>query len=440
MANNYPFPQQFPNPDYNRLKNLVSLPNNRYFDMQTNFLNSLSGFGSLPFTMIDAEDNILVRRAVRFIANAVIAMPWVIAHEDGGEDKLPIIKELNRALLDPNSEDINSYDKVITAVVNDLIRYNVAVIGRKPRVFADGQAFYLYVNDPKKIQRNNFWKPELAGVEPRFFFKKSKDETFELLDSEVFLIQSEIHSDALVPKSPLQTAFDQIKSWQQLYTYQSELAATTHRDTMLVLEDANAEEVNAFREYWANDVEGRGKKPIMGGSYVVKAVPTSQKVSDEFSLSLAEYFLRLIGMNFGLSPDEMGVSQKAGLNSGAGADVAATSSFLQAVKPIAQVITHHLSKEVISYYYPGYSLKLADINPRNEGAEADTAVKLFDSTIITRDEARARVGEKAEGLDLAVEGKGLVSEGDQDGAVTETVGLKKQNSSQNTKEDKSLTA
>ena len=101
------------------------------------------------------------------------------------------------------------------------------------------------------------------------------------------------------------------------------------------------------------------------------------------------------------------------------ADVSANSSFLQAVRPLAQVITHHFSKEVISYYYPGYYLKLADINPRNEGAEAKTAIELHDSNIITRDEARARVGEKAEGLDAVVEGEGLMSEGETDGEIVD---------------------
>lgn len=412
-------PQKFPPPDYSRAKSLISLPNGNVFDIHSNFLNSLSGFGALPFTITDAESNVLVRRAIRFIANAVIALPWVIAHEDGGEDKLPMIKELSNALLAPNAEDINSYDKVIFAVVNDLIRYNIAVIGRKPRAFADGQAFYLFVNDPKLIQRNNYWTPELAGVEPRFFLRKSRDELYELLDADVFLIQSEIHSDVQVPKSPLQTAFETIKAWQKLYNFQTELAETTHRDTMLVLEDAGREEVDAFREYWANDVEGRGKKPIMGGAYTVKAVPTSQRVNDEFSLKLAEYFIRIIGFSFGLSAEDMGIPQTSGLNSGGSADVSATSSFLQAVRPMAHVITHHFSREAIAYYYPGYYLKLADINPRNEGAEAETAVLLHDSNIITRDEARARVGEKAEGLDVATEGEGLVSEGELDGDVVE---------------------
>lgn len=412
-------PRQIPAPDYNRAKNILGMPSGQAIDMQRNFLNSLSGFGSLPFTIVSAEDNVLVRRAIRYISNAVIAMPWVIAHEDGGEDKLPIIKDLSNALLSPNAEDINSYDKVITAVVNDLIRYNISVVGRKPRVFADGQPFYLYVNDPKQVQRNNDWKPEIAGIEPRFFLRKSADKVYELLDSDVFLIQNEVHSDALVPKSPLQTAFETIKAWQKLYNFQTELAETTHRDTMLVLEDANEPEVNAFREYWANEVEGRGKKPIMGGAYKVQAVPTTQKINDEFSLKLAEYFIRIIGLNFGLSAEDMGVPQANGLNSGGSADVAATSSFLQAVKPFAQVITHHLSKEVISYYYPGYYLKLADINPRNEGAEAETAMLLHDSNIITRDEARARVGEKAEGLDAVVDGEGLVSEGETDGKMVD---------------------
>lgn len=413
-------PVRFPAPDYNRAKNLIGLPNGQFFDTQNSFFNSLSSFGGVPFTIINAEDNVLVRRAIRYIANAVIAMPWVIAHEDGGMDKLETIKDLSKALLSPNADDINSYDKMVFAIVNDLIRYNIAVVGRKPRAFEDGQAFYMYVNDPKKVERNNHWLPEISGIEPRFFLRKSREEVFELLDSDVFLIQSEIHSDCLVPKSPLQIAFDTIKAWQKLYNFQTELAETTHRDTMLVLEDANEPEVVAFREYWANEVEGRGKKPIMGGSYTVKAVPTSQRVGDEFSLKLAEFFIRIIGLGFGISAEDMGIPQSAGLNSGGSADVSATSSFLQAVKPNAHTIIHHFSKEVISYYYPGYYLKYADINPRSEGAEAETAVLLHDSNIITRDEARARVGEKAEGLDAIVEGEGLVTEGAIDNKPKET--------------------
>lgn len=76
---------------------------------------------------------------------------------------------------------------------------------------------------------------------------------------------------------------------------------------------------------------------------------------------------------------------------------AADSSFADAVLPMALTIQEHLDLEVIKFYFPGYQLTYSDTEPRTEQQEAETAGSLFERKIITRNEARVRVGEDSLG-------------------------------------------
>lgn len=384
----------YPAPDYARAQSLISMGSGQFFDYTNSFVQSLGTAGQIPYTLTDAENEPLIKQAIRYITNSIIGLPWVVYHEDGGVEHIEQIKKITKALKKPNGGEIDTYSKMISAIVTDVIRWNVSVIGRKPQAFEDGQVFYLFVNDPKKFQKNPKWNPEISGVEPRYFMMTGRNQFYELYDKDVFLIQPEVNSDGTIPQAPLQVAFETIKAWKNLYKFQIEMAASATRDTMIVLEDANATELDAYRSYWETQVEGRGKRAIVGG--MVKTVPISQR-NDEFALALAEYLIGIIGITFGFSPRDMGMKEPDNKST---AEIASSSTFIKAVKPLAELIIDTFSSNVVDYYYPGFGLKLYVTEPRSQSEEAATTMLLYDKGqgIISRDEARAIIGEKAEGL------------------------------------------
>jgi hypothetical protein len=79
------------------------------------------------------------------------------------------------------------------------------------------------------------------------------------------------------------------------------------------------------------------------------------------------------------------------------AGVAADATFADAILPMAKCIEEHFNIEVVDYYEPGFFIEYTDSEPRGEKEEADTANQLFTGNVISRNEARARVGEESLG-------------------------------------------
>ena len=392
---------QVPPPDYRRMRSLVSLPNNQVFDLQSNFMSALGQMTS-PYSLTQAAEEPLIFKAIEYITSTILGMPWEIVAEDA-EDRREQIRNLTYALKRPNGDYINTYRKMISAIVFDLLKYGVAAIERQPKAFNDGQEFYLWVIDPAKVELNSEWSSDRSGVEPRYYVRKydaeiSQDVIAPVLDENLFLILPRVHSDQLIPKPPMQIVYETIHTWRKLYNFQSSVAANAHRNHLIHIEDGGEEDVNAFRQFVRNDMEGQGNIPIVGGA-PFQSIAIGSRSDEGLFLKLAEYLVGLVGLVFGISRQNMGIPEAAGLNSGGAADTAVSSSFQNAVKPIATLIIEGLNQEVIEFFGDGVTLQLVDTEPRGEveeaiarDKEADTITKYLTAGIIDIEEARAKAG------------------------------------------------
>lgn len=64
-----------------------------------------------------------------------------------------------------------------------------------------------------------------------------------------------------------------------------------------------------------------------------------------------------------------------------------------------------MNNQVVDYYYPEYTIKIADTEPRKEIEEAQRAATLYEKGIITKNESRRMVGEPPlEGADTFADG------------------------------------
>lgn len=397
-----PLSSQIPPPDYRRMRSLVSLPNNQIFDLQNGFMAAL-GQMSTPYTLSEAAEETLVFKAVEYITNTILGMPWEIVGTDA-EDRAEQIRDLTYALQRPNGDYANTYKKMVSAIAFDLLRYGVAAIERQPRAFDDGQAFYLWVVDPTKVQVNNDWTADRAGIEPRYYIRKLEAETSRevlapVLDENLFLILPRVHSDRLIPTPPLQIAYETIKTWRKLYNFQSEVAANASRNTLLHVEGGLDDDVIATRQFLRNEMEGQGGIPVIGGD-AVKVLKIGSSTDEGLFLKLAEYLIGLIGLVFGISRQNMGIPESVGLNSGGVAETATSSSYQNGVKPLAMIIVEGLNQEVVQFFGgTGVCLQLVDTEPRGEveeaiarDKEADTLTKYVAAGIIDVEEARAKAG------------------------------------------------
>jgi hypothetical protein len=116
--------------------------------------------------------------------------------------------------------------------------------------------------------------------------------------------------------------------------------------------------------------------------------------SDDHGLyhEYTQYLLKIIAFCFGLNARDFNLTEH---DNRATAGASADSSFAEAILPMALTIAEHLDIEIVSYYYPGYTFKLNDTEPRTEDQEATMATTLYEKGVITQNEARRRVKEDA---------------------------------------------
>jgi hypothetical protein len=359
-----------------------------------NYLRSLKGTGRIPVGQLRNLANTLpAQRCIRRIANTIISMPWSISppEEDAKKDSaIKLAREIKRALKRPNREIVhNTYGKMVKAIVGDIATLSFSAIERQ-KGSPKSQPFWVWVADGASIHLNPDWNPSIENAVPKFF-DYATGIPKPINSENLFLIQDFANSYELTPISVLEFAYNMIEGWLGISRFQFTTTTNAIREYMLILEEVETqEELETFREYWRTEVEGEGHIPILNGK--VNVIKLGARNDEELYLKYNEYLLRMIALAFGMSARDMNITEH---DNRATAGVAADSSFQDAALPMAHCLAEHINNELVDYYHEGFIFEFSDTEPRSQKDEADTAKTLYDSKIISRNEARLRIGEEA---------------------------------------------
>jgi len=363
------------------------------FDPRNFFYKSLNN-SITPEDLRRMSQTILFDRAIERIGNGVAAMQWTIKPPDADKENDAAhekAKQLTAALKQPNQDIHDTYTKFVKALVRDLLVFGTGVVERLPGMDDKSQPFWLWAVDTTRIKLDPDWDASREGLDPRFWYapKDVKPQDWiPIYNKNMFLIQSRSSSAEIAPPSPVRLAYDDMNAWLGLHGYQTRTVNQAVRDYMVCLEDADGNELDAFREYWRTQVVGMGEIPVIGGK--VSVVKFGAKNDEELYLGYTTYLTNLLALQFGLSHRDFGTNSE---DSYATADVAQSYSFQDAILPIAQAIIEHINNKVISFYAEGFSISLADDQPTKEVDEANRANTLYQSAkLATRNEGRQMVG------------------------------------------------
>jgi hypothetical protein len=363
------------------------------FDPHSFFYKSLQGTIT-PDDLKRMSQTILFDRAIERIGNGVAAMQWTVKppEEDKENEKAhEKAQQLVAALKQPNQDIHDTYTKFVKALVRDLLVYGSGVVERQPGMDNKSQPFWLWAVDSTNIKLDPDWDASREGIDPRFWYapKGSKQKDWRpIYNKNMFLIQARTSTQDIVPPSPVRLAYDDMNAWLGLHGYQTRTVNQAVRDYMISLENADINEVEAFREYWRTQVVGMGEIPVIGGK--VSVVKFGAKNDEELYLGYTEYLTALLALQFGLSHRDFGLTHD---DSYATADVSQSHSFQDAILPIAQAVIEHINNKVINFYAEGFSISLADDQPTKEVDEANRANVLYQTAkLATRNEGRQMVG------------------------------------------------
>lgn len=343
------------------------------------------------------SETILFDRAIERIANGVAHMPWTITPpkhllEKNEEEAISLAEKLTKALREPNRDIHDTYTKLIKAAVRDLLVFGSATIERVKGQGDKSQPFWLWNVSVRDVKLDPDWDASREGIHPRFWYCPEgvvEEDWVPIKNENMFIVQTRTSTYQLVPPSPVRLAYNDMNTWLGLHEYQERTVNQAVRDYMICLEDETEEGVDSFREYWKNNVVGLGEIPIIAGK--VSVVKFGARNDEELFPQYTNYLTGLLALEFGLSHRDFGLQND---DSYATADVAQAHSFQDAILPIAQSIIEHLDFKVIRFYAPDYILELSDIEPRKESEEAQVATSTYKEGILTKNEARRRLGEE----------------------------------------------
>jgi hypothetical protein len=372
----------------------------------SNYLRSISGGRSgmterrIEIAQLRAlADTPPAQACINHIVDGVIAMGFQILPPPElkqDPDAIKIARQIEKDLRKPNLDDQKNWSSFVCAVVTDMLINNVAAIERQFLPQAEGKkAIWLWAVDNDRIELNLDWTPQNSDKTPHYYDRghkgTNKKDWVPLNDSEMFLVERYANSYRKLPPSAVELTYLSILNWLGLNNYQGLTTSKAHNENLIDLGPTTDEELEQFRMYFKYQVMGKGETPIIGtkgqGLKVVKI-----GASDDTGLYLKyeEKLLRAIALAFKLSARDVNLQEP---DNKATAGVAADASFQKAIWPAHYSLIEVIQSEVLDITNPGYTIRAIDSEPRNEEGECDTVTKLFDSGVITRNEARARVGE-----------------------------------------------
>jgi hypothetical protein len=354
-----------------------------------------------------------VRKAIRRIGNGVIAMPWTVTPPiDKRSEKTALARAeiIKQSLLRPvDRGNHNTYSKLIRSIVQEILITGCAAVERCQSPTKD-RSFYLWDADVKYLHFNREWNDNSPPNVPRYwsYLPNTKQYT-EIYNEDLFLITYDCNSYQLVPPGPMEIAYQSISAWLGLSEFQNNTTANAIRENLLVFKGVSVEELTAFRQYWKSQVVMQGDIPSISSedtSMDVNVLKVGARNDDELYPKFTEYLLKIIAICFDLSSRDYNLTDH---DNRATAGFAADSTFADAVLPMAYLIRDSLWLEVVDLYEPGFKFNYTDTEPRSQSDEASTANTLYAGNLITRNEARQRVGHElvGPGGDTFADGKSI---------------------------------
>lgn len=297
---------------------------------------------------------VYARRAINAIKNPIKLLEWQVRPAKG-IDLNPLLEQqietVTACLTNPNNED--SFHTLIEQVIEDICCGAGAI---EQRLGGDPlRPLWLWPVDGLSIQifpgwtgdRNEARYQQTIGSTNAY----NSGQQILLRNDELIYIRPNSSSATPFGYGPLEVAFTSISRILGVGEFAGNVASNARPSIALDIGDsASAETLQAFRNYWRNEVEGQGQMPILGsqasgdkgrGFNVLQLYPDGDAA---LFLKWQEFLKSEIAVAFDLSPQNLGVERDVNRNT---AEVAEDRDWASAIKPMAHLVASHLNRETI---------------------------------------------------------------------------------------------
>ena len=335
------------------------------------------------------------RRAINAIKNPVAQLTWEVIPRRGAALSDELGRQIALAthcLEQPNEED--SFRSLLEQVLEDALCGGGAI---EVQVGADPERpLWLWPVNGLSIQIYPGWS---GGADQARYLQTlgyggigTADQGVALRDDELIYIRPNPTTSTPFGIGPLEVAFTSVARLLGVAEFAGHLSSNTRPSTILDLgEAASPDELQAFRAWWRNDIEGQGMMPIVGGMQKPQVLRLAPEGDEGLYLKYQEFLKAEIAAAFDLSPQNLG--READVNRST-AEVAEDRDWDQAIKPWAGLIAAHLTRDAL-WKRLGFSqleFRFTGLDREDERETAEIFEIYYRSNALTPNEQRARLG------------------------------------------------
>ncbi len=332
------------------------------------------------------------RRAINVIKNGITKLNWSVAaiDENDSEKYKEICKVIERSLLKPNPGD--TFRSWIEQIVEDML---VCSAGSSEILKAGDpqRPFRMYPTDSFSIDLYPDWdgKPDSYR-----YAQRVNGQYVSLKDSEMMYIRMNPRTNTPFGLSPLETVWESVNNFIESHRAAGKQAKNTFLKKIINLgknSDKNA--VKAFMTYWADEVMGQGKTPVIGG-FEGTAIHDLGATDDKaLFIEWQRFLIEIVAIAFDISPKKLGQTKDVNRSTADSEDDDTDST----IESIAENIVEHINNHIIDgiFHLGGviefkfhYATSLKD-----QKLKADIDAIYLDRRVKTPDEVRDDLAKKA---------------------------------------------
>ena len=344
----------------------------------------------------------IARRAVNTIKNPIAMLDWEIAPKAGVELNAEIagqIEVVKACFERPNNDD--SFRTLIEQLIEDILCGAGAVeIQPSGNVL---RPLWMWPVDGLTIQVYPGWsgKPnEIRYAQVLGFGTYTGgDQRIDLRNDELIYVRPNPNSSTPFGVGALEVAFNTVANLLATGEFVGNVASNQRPAILIDLGDIDSDAIGAFRSFWRNEVEGQGQVPIVGmggapGDHRSRGIEI-QRLHPEgdqgMFLKYQEFLMRVIAAAFDISPANLSIERDVNRST---ADTAQDRDYNHAIRPLADLISSHLTREAI-HGVLGFSqieFRWKNLNREDEEATSQIWTRYWQNNIVTANEVRTKIG------------------------------------------------
>lgn len=345
-----------------------------------------------PANLRSLSESPIPRRAINVIKDGISKLEWSVTaiNETDQERWQEICNVLSNVMRKPNPTD--SFRLWVEQIVEDML---VASAGSTEILQAGDKLrpLRMYPVDTFSVELYPNWDGKRDSY--RYAQRKPLGGYAHLTDAELMYIRMNPRTNTPFGLSPLETVWESVNHFIGAHKSAGNQAKNTFIRKILNLgKGAGTDAVKAYSAYWENEVQGRGKMPVIGGDSpsVLDLGATDDKA---LFLEWQRFLIEVIAISFGVSPKKLGQTKDVN-RSTADSENDDTQDTIQA---IADTIAEHINNEIIEGQFKmGHAIKFKfnyATSLKDQKLKADIDAIYLDRRVSTPDEVRDSLSKKA---------------------------------------------